>query len=97
MQLTAVQPTPTCWHLHSLGRCANRRHAANDLMAEDSRVLRDAPFVVQHRNIRVTQAAVFDRDLHVFGPERTEVDVLQDQLLLRRCCNPRFDGHGSTP
>ena len=49
-------------------------------MAEDGRVLRDAPFVVQHRKIRVAKAAVLDRDLHVFGPERTEVDLLANQL-----------------
>src|SRR5262249_4723522 len=55
--------------LRSLGRRAQRRYAADLLVAEDGRVLRDAPFVVEHRNIGVAKPAVFDRDLHVFGPE----------------------------
>src|SRR5579864_6355623 len=84
-------------HLQSLGRCAKRRYATDDLVTEDGRELRDAPFVVQHRHIRVAQAAMFDRDLHVFGPERTEIDVLENQLLLRRRCNPCFDAHHLSP
>jgi hypothetical protein len=69
--------------LHSLGRRAYRRYAADDLVAEHGRVLRDAPVVVQHRNIRVAKTAVFDRDVHLFGAERTEVDVLEDLFLLK--------------
>ena len=36
---------------------------------------------------------MFDRDLDLFAAERTEVDVLENQLLLRRLGNPCFDAH----
>src|SRR6516165_9124580 len=48
--------------LEALGRRAERRDAASDLVAEDGRVLRQAPFVVPHRHIRVTNTTVLDRD-----------------------------------
>src|SRR5262249_3025621 len=82
---------------HSLGRRAHGRYAADDLVAQEGRKLRVAPFVVEYRDIRMAKTAMFDRDLHFFDPEGTEVDVLEDHLLLRRRCNPCFDGHSCSP
>jgi hypothetical protein len=45
-------------------------------MAENRGVLRNAPLVVQDREIGVTQTAVFNRDLNVLGPERCQIDDL---------------------
>src|SRR5262249_6781248 len=61
---------------------------ADDLVAENRGVLRKAPVVVQDGEIGVTQTAVLDRDFHVLGPERSEVNGFEHHRLLRRLRNP---------
>src|SRR5262249_38903609 len=70
----------------------DRGHPADDLVAENRGVLRDAPVVVQDGEIRVTQTAVLDRDLDVFGPERSEINGFEYHRLFRRLRNPCLAG-----
>src|SRR5262249_50208678 len=51
-------------------------------------VLRDAPFVVQDREIGVTQAAVFDGDFNILGPERFEISGFEHHQLFSRLSDP---------
>ena len=41
----------------------------------------DAPFVVQDREIGVAQAAVFDGDFNILGPERSEINGFEYHRL----------------
>jgi hypothetical protein len=60
----------------------------NDFVAENRRVLRNAPFVVQHGKIGVTQATVLDGDFHFFVTAWSEVNDFAGQWLLRRLGDP---------
>src|SRR5438874_1610972 len=57
-------------HLESLGIWTYRRDPTDDFVAESRRVLRDAPVIVEDREVRVTQTTVFDGHFNVLGPER---------------------------
>ena len=57
------------------------RDLADDLVAENRGVLRDAPVIVQDREIGVTHTAVFDRDFNVLGPQQSVIDRF-DQCIL---------------
>src|SRR6185369_12612553 len=67
--------------------------APDDFMAEHCRVLGITPVVVEDGQVGVAQAAVLDLDLDLFGAERTEIDLLPDQFLLRPAGHPRLDCH----
>ena len=56
--------------VETLGLRTQGCNATDDLVSEDRRVARDAPLVLQYREIRVTQSAVLDRDLNVLEAER---------------------------
>src|SRR5260370_4937690 len=74
--------------LDSLGVGTHGGDPTDDLVAENRGVLRDAPFIVQDREIGVTQTAVFDRDFNVLAPERSEIDGFEHHRLFRRLGNP---------
>ena len=57
----------TLSHRHALGDWTYRGHPAHDLVAQYRRELRDAPFIVQERDIRVTQAAMVNCDFNVLA------------------------------
>ena len=89
IQLAAVQPTPTRWPtfnpLAAAPTAVTRPTTSCPRMAGYWEMPQS---LFKHREIRMAEAAVFDRDFDVFIAKRTEVDVLEDQLLLRRRCNP---------
>src|SRR5439155_21361832 len=60
--------------LESLGIRTYGRDPTDDLVAENRRVLRNTPVIVQDGEIGVTQRAVFDSDVNVLGPERSEIN-----------------------
>src|SRR5262249_36444726 len=74
--------------LESLGIRTHGRDSTNDLVAENRRVPRDASVVVQDREIGVTQAAVFDGDFNVLGPERSEINGFEHHRLFSRLRDP---------
>jgi hypothetical protein len=45
------------------------RHSPDDLMARHERVLRHAPFIIDHRQIAVTDPAMGHRNLHLIPPQ----------------------------
>jgi hypothetical protein len=72
----------------SLGIRAYGRDPADDLVAENRGVLRDAPVIVQDGEVGVTQTAVFDSDFNVLDPERSEIHGFEHHRLFRRLRNP---------
>jgi hypothetical protein len=72
----------------TLGIRTDGRDPTDDLMAENRRVLRNAPVIVQDGEIGVTQPAVFDRDFHVLDPERSEINGFQHHRLFHRLRDP---------
>jgi hypothetical protein len=69
------------------------RDPADDLVAENRGVLRDALVIVPDGEIGVTQTAVFDSDFHVLGPERSEIEGFEHQRLFRRPRHPCLLNH----
>src|SRR5262247_101821 len=61
----------------TLGIRTDRRDPTDDLVAENRGVLRKAPVIVQDGEIGVTHTAVFDCDLNVLDPQRTEINWFQ--------------------
>ena len=53
---------------------AERRHRAGHLVAGNERIVRHAPFVIEHRKIRVADAAVRDLDFHFLRPEFARIE-----------------------
>src|ERR1700722_1487596 len=76
--------------LESLGIRAQGRDPTDGFVAKDRGVLRNAPLIVQDREIGVAQATVFDSDLNLLGPERSEINIFERQGLFGRLCNPRL-------
>src|SRR5947209_7535184 len=74
--------------LESLGIRTYGRDPTDDLVAENRGVLRNAPVIVQDREIGVTQTAMFDSDFNVLGPERSEINGFEHHRLFRRLRNP---------
>ena len=72
----------------SFGIRTDGRDPADDLVAENRGVLRNAPVIVQDGEIGVTQPAVFDRDFNVLDPERAEINGFEHHRLFRRLRNP---------
>src|SRR5260370_39310899 len=70
--------------LPSLGIRTYGRDPADDIVAENRGVLRQAPVVVQDGEIGVTQPTVFAGDFNVLGPERSAIDGFQRPRLLPR-------------
>lgn len=77
----------------ALGRRADRRHLADDLVAEHDRKLRIAPVIVENRIVGVAKAAVLDCDFYVFGSEIPQFDRLQNLFLFGRRGDPDFRAH----
>jgi hypothetical protein len=75
-------------HLNSLRIRTDGRDPTNDLVAENSRVLRDAPVIVEDGEIRVTQTAVVNPDFNVLDPERSGINVFDCHRLFRRLRDP---------
>src|SRR5215831_12709713 len=69
------------------------RDMTDDLVAENRGVLRNPPLIVQDGEIGVTHTAVFDSDLSVLGPERSEINGFEHHRLFRRIGNPCFIIH----
>ena len=63
-------------------------HPADGFVSQHGRELREAPLVVEHRDVGVAQAAVLDLNLHLLGPERSEFDLLPDQFALGALWRP---------
>src|SRR5262245_60326656 len=61
-------------HLVSLGIWSDSRDPTHDFVAENRGVLRDAPVIVEDGDIRMAQAAVFNRDFNVLGSEWSEIN-----------------------
>ena len=74
--------------LESFGIRTDGRDPADDLVAENRGVLRNAPLVVQDGEIGVAQTAVFDRNFNILGPERSEINGFEHHRLFRRLRNP---------
>jgi len=66
-----------------LRRAAQRRHAANHLMAGNQRIARHAPFVVDHRQVGVADAAVFNLYFDILRQEFACVVLPQRQIGAR--------------
>jgi hypothetical protein len=67
-----------------------RRHSADDFVAENHRILGDAPVVVQNGEIGMTQAVVFNDDFDVLGSKRSKIDGFERHRLFRSFGNPRL-------
>src|SRR5262249_7476691 len=84
--------------LEPFGGRSDRDHAADGLVAQDSRELREPPVVVEHGDVGVAQAAVLDLHLHLLGPEPPEFDLLPNQLTFDGSGDPCIDHcHRRTP
>jgi hypothetical protein len=75
-------------NLESLGIRTYGCDPTDDLVAENRRILRNTPLIVEDGEIRVTQTAVFDSDFNVLGSERSEVNGFEHHRLFRRLRNP---------
>src|SRR5688572_25776151 len=64
--------------------------ASDDLVAENCRILRNAPFIIEDRKIGMAQTAVFDQDFDLLRPERSQIDLFESHRLFRRLCYPRL-------
>ena len=73
--------------LESLGIRTQGGDSADDLVAENRRVLRNAPFIAQDGDIGVTQTAVFDSDFNVLGAERSRIQGFKCHRLF---CSLRY-------
>ncbi len=82
----------TLAHLDWFGLRTDRRHAPDHLMTENRRVLLNAPLVIKHGEIGVTQAATFDCDLDLLNAERPEIDGFEDHGQFRGPCDPALCG-----
>src|SRR5262249_47283517 len=84
--------------LQPLGRRPDLDDAADGLVPQHGRKLREPPVVVEHRDVGGAQAAVLDLYLHFLRPQRPEVDLLPNQLALGVRGEPGVDhGHGGAP
>jgi hypothetical protein len=63
--------------LESFRARTERGDAADDFVAQNRGILRKSPLIVQDGKIRVTQAAVFNRDLNFVATQGSEIHVLQ--------------------
>src|SRR5688572_1738186 len=82
----------------ALGRRSDRGDLSDGLVAKDGRELCDSPVVLEHGKIGVAEAAVFDRNFHVFRRKRAEVDFLTNKFLVGGRGNPCVDGgHQCSP
>jgi len=92
MHATARVPTDTdaLSDFESLGIWTYGRDSTDDFVPENRGVLRNAPVIVQHGKIGVTQVTVFDRDFNILGSEWPEIKGFKDHRLLHRPGNPCF-------
>src|SRR5688572_30797242 len=75
----------------------HRDHASDRFMSGHEGVRSETPFVVEHRQVGMADAAVFDLDLDLLGAERTgiELEWLQLAADLLRCPGPDAGHAGS--
>ena len=76
--------------LETFGGRTDGRDPADDLVAKNRGVLRNAPVIVQDGEIGVAQTAVFDSDFDVLDPQRSEIDAFEHHRLFRRFRHPRL-------
>jgi len=74
--------------LESLGIRTYGRDPTGDLVAENRRVLRNSPVIVQDGEVGVTHTAMFDSYFNLLWSEQSEIDGLEHQRLLRCLRNP---------
>src|SRR6187401_1581475 len=75
-------------NLESLCIRTNGRDPPDDLVAENRRVLRNTPLIIEDGEIRVTQTAVFDSGFNLLGTERPEINDFEHHRLFSRLRNP---------
>src|SRR5258708_5499376 len=68
-------------HLRPARVGPDRHHAPDRFMSRNDGIAREAPLVVDDREVRVAHAAVLDRDLHLFGSERTWIILMGHEWL----------------
>jgi hypothetical protein len=59
--------------LHRFRLCTHRNHFADRLVTRHERELRHAPFIVEHRQIRMADPAILDFDFNLFVPKRPRI------------------------
>src|SRR5215813_3638972 len=64
---------------------------SDHFVSEHRRESRPSPVVIQHREVRVAKPAVLNPDLHLLVTERSQVNRLADELLLRGFGYPGVD------
>src|SRR6185295_18101481 len=74
----------------SLGIRTDGRDPTDDFVAENRGILRNAPLIVQDREIGVTQTAMFDSDLNILDPKRSKINGFEHHRLFRRLRHPRL-------
>jgi hypothetical protein len=75
-------------HLQSLGLLTQCGDATDHLVPGHERKARHAPFVVDHGEIGVADAAIIDGDFDFLGTQWSQVELLEDQGLARLLCRP---------
>src|ERR1700704_736084 len=83
--------TDTLADLDSFGSGPHLDHPTNDLMAQHCGVLREPPFIIEHREIRVTNTAGIDSHLNFFDPKRSKINLLLDKVALGTGRHPCID------
>src|SRR5438132_13573598 len=84
MQLPESQPTPTrCPTFESLRIWTHGRDPTDNLVAENRRVLRNSPVIVQDGEGGVTHTAMFDSYFNLLWSDQSEIDGFDHQRLLR--------------
>jgi hypothetical protein len=76
---------------HSLGGGTDGYDAADRFVAEDGRISCDAPIIVEHREIGMTETAMLDLNLDLFRANRSEIDLLANHALLHPRNYPRVN------
>ena len=74
--------------LESLRIWTHGRDPTDNLVAENRRVLRNSPVIVQDGEVGVTHTAMFDSYFNLLWSEQSEIDGLEHQRLLRCLRNP---------
>jgi len=74
---------------------AHRNDAADYFVTRHQRVSGHAPFVVDHRQVRMAHAAILDGDFDLLITERAGIVIVAFQFLFSGCGRPRANlGHG---
>src|SRR5690242_14201066 len=79
--------TDTLAHAQSFCMRAKRADRTDDLVSSDERITRVAPLVVQHRQIGMTDAAIFDSDVDLLVAKSAWSVINRGQRGFRRRCS----------